>query len=107
MNNAQTMKQLKQLLNAATNADVLDRVQQLQKPQPESLIVAVQWQPGEPSAGVTILSGGNPPLALIAETLRRGAAMVMAQMEQIAAQAQSDVAQLQAELREARVKDSS
>lgn len=94
-------KELKELLGARTNADVLRRVTELQarpSPTPEALVIAVQWRPGEQEAGVMVLSGGDPPITLMAEALRQGEAMVLAKMERIAAQARSESARLRAEL---------
>ena len=91
-------KQLKQLLGVETNAEVLQWVQKLRRPRTGPVIVAVVWQPGEPNAAVSVLSGQDGPMTEIAEALRRGEATVMAQMEQIAAQAQSEVARMRVEL---------
>jgi len=94
-------KQLKELLGAGSNAEVLERVRELQArpaPRPEPVVVAVRWQPGMEEAGVIILSSVEQSLRLIAEALRRGESMVLAQMEEIAAQAQSEAARLRAEL---------
>jgi len=94
-------KELKKLLGAETNAEVLERVQKLRRPQAGPVIVAVHWQPGEPTAAVSVLSGQDAPMAQVAEALRRGEAVVMQQMEQIAVQAQSEAARLRAELAKA------
>ena len=105
-------KELKELLEVKTNADVLRTVAELQaRPESEPLVIAVQWQPGERGAGVMVLSGGDPPLTLMAEALRQGEAMVLAKMENIAARAQNESARLRAELKgwkeKAEAKDSS
>lgn len=95
-------KELKMLLGVQTNADVLGRVQKLRRPRPGPVIVAVCWQPGETNATWNLLSGqDNVPLAHVAEALRRGEAMVLQQIEQIAMQAQSEAARLRAELTKA------
>jgi len=94
-------RELKGLLGVDTNAAVLQRVQKLRRPQAGPVIVAVVWQPGEPGASVSVLSGQDGPMTEIAEALRRGEATVMAQMEQIAAQAQSEVARMRVELEKA------
>ena len=94
-------KELKQLLGVETNAEVLERVQKLRRPKAGPLIVAVTWQPGEPGATVSVLSGDDAPMTQVAEALRRGAAVVMEQMERIAAQAQSEAARLRMELEKA------
>ena len=94
-------KELKQLLGVSTNAEVLQRVQKLRRPQAGPLIVAVAWQPGEPGATVSVLSG-DAPMTQVAEALRRGAAVVMEQMERLAAQAQSEAARLRVELEKER-----
>jgi len=91
-------KELKELLGAETNAEVLARVRELQVPA-AAVIVAVHWQPGEPTAAVSVLSGQDAPMAHVAEALRRGEALVMQQMEQLAMQAQSEAARLRAELK--------
>jgi len=98
-------RELKGLLGVDTNAAVLQRVQKLRRPQAGPVIVAVVWQPGEPGASVSVLSGQDGPMTEIAEALRRGEATVMAQMEQIAAQAQSEVARLRVELEKASARD--
>ena len=94
-------KELKTLLGAETNAEVLERVQNLRRPRPGPVIVAVHWEPGEPIAVVSVLSGQDAPMAHVAEALRRGEAAVQAQLEQIAMQAQSEAARLRAELKKA------
>ena len=66
-----------------------------------AVIVAVHWRPGEPTAAVSVLSGQDAPMAHVAEALRRGEAVVMGQMEQLAMQAQSEAARLRAELAKA------
>ena len=94
-------KELKRLLGAKTNAEVLERVQKLRRPQAGAVIVAVAWQPGEPTAAVNVLSRQDAPMADVAEALRRGEAAVMGQMEQLAVQAQSEAARLRAQLAKA------
>jgi len=94
-------KELKKLLGAETNADVLERVQKLQAPTSSAVIVAVCWKPGEPTAAVNVLSSQDTSMTHVAEALRRGEAVVMQQMEQIAMQAQSEAARLRAELAKA------
>ena len=94
-------KELKERLGAETNAEVLERVQKLQSPTSAAVIVAVHWQPGEPTAAVSVLSGQDAPMADVAEALRRGEAVVMGQMEQLAVQAQSEAARLRSELAKA------
>jgi len=94
-------KELKKLLGVETNAEVLERVQKLRRPRPGPVIVAVAWQPREATAAVSVLSGQDTPMAHVAECLRRGEAVVMGQMEQIAMQAQSEAARLRAELAKA------
>ena len=94
-------KELKRILGVETNAEVLERVRELQAPTSAAVIVAVTWQPGEPTAAVSVLSGQDAPMADVAEALRRGEAVMMQQMEQIAMQAQSEAARLRAELKKA------
>jgi len=94
-------KELKERLGAETNAEVLERVQKLQSPTSAAVIVAVHWRPGEPTAVVSVLSGQDASMADVAEALRRGEAVVMQQVEQIAMQAQSEAARLRAELAKA------
>ena len=94
-------KELKEHLSVNTNAEVLKRVQELQAPTSAAVIVAVHWRPGEAQAVVSVLSGQDAPMAHVAEALRRGEAVVMQQMEQIAMQAQSEAARLRAELAKA------
>ena len=92
-------KELKTLLGAETNAEVLQRVQKLRRPQQPAVVVVVRWQPGEPTASLTVIEGDEMPLASVAEALRRGEAGVMERIEQIALQAQSEAAKLRAQLK--------
>jgi len=94
-------KELKERLGAETNAEVLERVQKLQAPTVAAVIVAVHWHPGEAQAVVNVLSSQDTSMAHVAEALRRGEAVVMQQVEQIAMQAQSEAARLRAELKKA------
>lgn len=94
-------KELKEHLGVETNAEVLERVRALQAPTSAAVIVAVHWRPGEAQAAVSVLSGQDTPMAHVAEALRRGEAVMMAQMEQLAVQAQSEAAKLRAELKKA------
>jgi len=92
-------KELKGLLGAKSNAEVLEQVQALQsRPQREAVIVAVRWVPGEADAALIVLSDGDPPLVHLAEALRRGEAAVMEQMHQLAVLGQSEAARLRAQL---------
>jgi len=99
-------KQLKDLLGAGTNAEVLERARELAKrpePQPEPLVIAVQWRPGEEVASLAVLAGGNPPIRLMAEALRRGQAVLMQQAERVAAERAQEAERLRRQLSESEI----
>jgi len=95
-------KELKKLLGTQSNAATLERVRSLmaQNQEPAPVVVAVRWMVGRPEAeaGVVLLSDQNVPLMSVAATLRAGLAVLEAQFEQAAVQAQSEAARLRAQL---------
>jgi hypothetical protein len=102
-------KQLKELLGAESNAAVVEKVRQLQQAvAPDVIVVAVRWEVGAPpeSAGVSLLSGQqNIALTHVNAALRAGQSVVERQIEQVAAQAQSEAARLRAELQKAQKRE--
>lgn len=95
-------KGLKELLGTQSNQETLSRVQSLlvQNQEPAPLVVAVRWTVGQPeqTASVVLLSDPNVALTSVAGALRAGLAVVESQFERLAAQAQSEAAQLRAQM---------
>lgn len=103
--------ELKQLLGTQSNRETLNRVQSLlvQNQEPAPLIVAVRWAVGQPeqTASVVLLSDPDVALTNVATALRAGLAVLDAQFERMAAQAQSEAAQLRAQIAKVKPGESS